>query len=146
MQCRCPRAAAGLTNRESLAMRTANAPCSGCHAAMNPIGFGLEVYDPIGALRDKQNGKTIDPSGELPGAGSFKNADEMMALLKQDERVPLCLTRKLLTYALGRGMNAKCDDGAIKALADAFKKDEYRLKNHIVRIAQSELFRTAQRR
>jgi hypothetical protein len=141
-----PAGAAGLTNRDSLEMRTANPPCSGCHAQMNPIGYGLEVFDAIGGLRTTQNGKTIDPSGTLPGAGAFKNGDEMMEILKKDERVPMCLTRKLLTYALGRGMDAKCDEPAMKALVDAFKADDFKLKNHIVRIAQSELFRTAQRR
>jgi hypothetical protein len=136
----------GLTNRESLEMRTSVSPCSGCHATMNPIGFGLEVYDGIGAGRTQQNGKTIDPSGTMPDGTKFANADELMELLKKDERFPMCLTRKMLTYALGRGMDAKCDQEAIKALVTAFKNDEYRLKNHIVRIAQSELFRTAQRR
>jgi Protein of unknown function (DUF1592)/Protein of unknown function (DUF1588)/Protein of unknown function (DUF1587)/Protein of unknown function (DUF1585)/Protein of unknown function (DUF1595) len=141
-----PAGAEGLTNRESLEMRTANQPCAGCHAMLNPIGFGLEVFDAIGTSRTKQNNRTIDPSGTLPGAGSFKDADEMMALLKKDPRVPMCLTKKLLTYALGRSIAAKCDQEAVKALVDAFAKDDYRLKNHIVRIAQSELFRTAQRR
>lgn len=141
-----PEGAAGMTNRESLELRTKNPPCSNCHAAMNPIGYGLEVYDAIGALRDRQNNKPIDPSGTLPGVGTFKDADEMMALLKQDQRFPRCLTSKLLTYALGRGMNAKCDGEAVKALVDAFAADGFRLRNHIVRIAQSELFRTAQRR
>jgi hypothetical protein len=136
----------GLTNRESLEMRTSVAPCNGCHATMNPIGYGLEVYDGIGASRTQQNGKAIDPSGTMPDGARFANANELMELLKKDERFPLCLTRKLLTYALGRGMEAGCDQEAIKALADAFKKDDYRLRNHIVRIAQSELFRTAQRR
>ena len=60
--------------------------------------------------------------------------------------MPACLTRKMLTYALGRSLEAKCDQEAMKVLVDAFKKDDFRLKNHIVRIAQSELFRTAQRR
>jgi hypothetical protein len=113
---------------------------------MNPIGYGLEVFDAIGGLRSTQNNKPIDPSGDLPGAGHFNNADELMELLKKDERVPACLTRKMLTYALGRNLEAKCDNEAMKVLVDAFKKDDFRLKNHIVRIAQSELFRTAQRR
>jgi hypothetical protein len=141
-----PEGAAGMTNRESLEVRTKNPPCSACHERMNPIGYGLEVFDAIGALRTTQNNKPIDPSGDLPGAGHFNNADELMDLLKQDERVPACLTRKMLTYALGRSLEAKCDQEGMKVLVDAFKKDDFRLKNHIVRIAQSELFRTAQRR
>ena len=141
-----PEGAANMTNRESLELRTKNPPCSGCHAAMNPIGYGLEVFDAIGALRTTQNDKPIDPSGDLPGAGHFNNADELLTLLKDDQRVPACLTRKMLTYALGRSLEAKCDQEAMQVLVDAFKKDGYRMKNHIVRLAQSELFRTAQRR
>ena len=141
-----PMGAEGLTNRESLEMRTANAPCSGCHETLNPLGFGLEVFDGIGARRNTQNGRTIDPSGTLPGAGSFTNAEEMFDLLKQDKRVPACITTKFMTYALGRDLSASCDKEALKALNDAFEKDGYKLKNHIIRIAQSELFRTARRR
>jgi hypothetical protein len=141
-----PEGAAGMTNRESLDLRTKNPPCSACHEPMNPIGYGLEVFDAIGGLRSTQNNKPIDPSGDLPGAGHFNNADELMELLKKDERVPACLIRKMLTYALGRSLEARCDNEAMKVLVDAFKKDDFRLKNHIVRIAQSELFRTAQRR
>jgi hypothetical protein len=136
----------GLTNRESLSMRTANAPCNACHDIMNPIGFGLEIFDAIGAERKLDHNKPIDASGVLPGGLTFKTTDELLELLKKDERFPLCMTKKLMIYALGRAMDAPCDEQVIKGLSDQFKADGFKLKNHIIRIAQSDLFRTARRK
>jgi hypothetical protein len=135
----------GLTNRQSLERRTANEPCISCHKVINPIGFGLEVFDGIGAQRSTDKGQPIDASGELPGGLKFKDTAELLELLKNDERFPVCLTQKLFTYALGRGMEAPCDQEIIDTLAKEFKADGFKLKNHIVRIAKSELFRTARR-
>jgi hypothetical protein len=133
----------GLTNRESLTIRTANAPCNACHVSMNPIGFGLEVFDAVGALRSTDRGKPIDASGQLPDGQMFQDTEGLMQLLKQDPRFPGCMTKKVLTYALGRGLDATCDAAALRKLGDEFKADGYNLKNHIVRLAQSELFRSA---
>jgi hypothetical protein len=133
----------GLTNRESLSLRTANAPCNGCHAVMNPIGFGLEVFDAIGAQRTMDRGKPIDPSGQLPDGQMFADTEGLLQILKQDPRFPTCMTRKLLTYALGRGLDATCDAAALQQLSDEWKADGYNMKNHVVRLAQSNLFRSA---
>jgi hypothetical protein len=133
----------GLTNRESLTIRTANPPCNGCHVNMNPIGFGLEVFDAVGALRSMDHGKPIDASGKLPDGQMFADTEGLMQLLKQDPRFPACMTKKVLTYALGRGLQAPCDADALQKLGDEWKADGYNLKNHIVRLAQSELFRSA---
>jgi hypothetical protein len=113
---------------------------------LNPIGFGLEIFDAIGAQRSTDKGKPIDPSGTLPGGAMFATTDELLNLLKNDERFPACLTHKLLTYALGRSMTAACDAEAVQTMAQQFKADGYRLKNHIVRIVQSDLFRSARRK
>jgi hypothetical protein len=133
----------GLTNRESLTLRTMNPPCNGCHVSMNPIGFGLEVFDAVGALRSTDHGKPIDPSGQLPDGQMFADTEGLMQLLKQDARFPACMTKKMLTYALGRGLDATCDAEALQKLGDAFKADDYNLQHHIVRLAQSDLFRSA---
>jgi len=133
----------GLTNRESLTIRTANAPCNGCHVNMNPIGFGLEVYDAVGAFRTMDRGKTIDPSGMLPDGQTFQDSEGLMQLLKQDPRFPACMSKKIMTYALGRGLAASCDDAALQTLGEQFKADGYNLKNHIIRLAQSDMFRSA---
>jgi Protein of unknown function (DUF1592)/Protein of unknown function (DUF1588)/Protein of unknown function (DUF1595)/Protein of unknown function (DUF1587)/Protein of unknown function (DUF1585) len=136
----------GLTNRQSLEIRTANEPCHSCHQFINPIGFGLETFDGIGATRTQDKGKDIDASGELPGGQKFANTAELLALLRTDDRVPACITTKILTYALGRGMVASCDPNDIAALSAQFKADDFKLRNHIVRIVQSSLFGSARAR
>jgi Protein of unknown function (DUF1592)/Protein of unknown function (DUF1588)/Protein of unknown function (DUF1585)/Protein of unknown function (DUF1587)/Protein of unknown function (DUF1595) len=136
----------GLTNRESLEKRTAGEPCHSCHLNINPIGFGLETFDGIGASRTTDKGKNIDSSGELIGGLKFANTAELLALLRKDDRFPACTTNKLLSYALGRGMVANCDQSEIDALTAAFKADDLKLRNHVVRIVQSNLFRSARAR
>ena len=133
----------GLTNRESLSIRTKNPPCNGCHLSMNPIGFGLEVFDAVGALRSTDKGKPIDASGQLPDGQMFQDTEGLMQLLKQDPRFPACMTKKMLTYALGRGLDAACDADVLTQLGTAWKADGYNLKNHIVRLSQSDLFRSS---
>jgi hypothetical protein len=133
----------GLTNRESLSIRTAGEPCHSCHKLINPIGFGLETYDPVGGLRSIDKGKTIDASGELPGGLKFQTTDQLLELLRNDPRFSACITKKLFTYALGRNVVDTCDKTALAELNKEFKADDYRLKNHLVRIIQSDLFRSA---
>jgi hypothetical protein len=130
-----------LTNRESIEIRTAGEPCHTCHLAINPIGFGLEVFDAVGAQRTTDHGKTIDASGTLPGGKTFANTNEMLDLLRADERFSTCVTKKMLTYALGRGMVQSCDPGVVSGLAAELRADGYKLRNHLVRIVQSPLFR-----
>jgi hypothetical protein len=132
----------GLTNRESLEIRTAGEPCHSCHVMINPIGFGLEIFDAVGAQRSTDHGKPIDASGTLPGGKTFANTGELLDLLRADDRFPACVTKKMLTYALGRGMVESCDGAQIATLAAALKADGYKLRNHLVRIVESDLFRT----
>jgi hypothetical protein len=132
----------GLTNRESMEMRTAGEPCHTCHVAINPIGYGLEIFDPVGAQRTTDHNKPIDASGTLPGGKAFANTNELLDLLRADDRFASCVTKKMMTYALGRGMVQSCDAGAIADLAAQLKADGYKLRNHLVRIVQSPMFRS----
>lgn len=136
----------GLTNRESLEIRTAGEPCHSCHLSINPVGFGLEAFDPVGALRTTDHGKMIDTSGTLPGGKVFANTGELLDLLRADDRFATCITKKMMTYALGRGMTASCDAAAVDELAGQLKADGYKLRNHVARIVQSPLFRSPRAR
>ena len=138
-----PDPALGLTNRESLTYRTGNQPCITCHKSMNPIGFALEVFGATGEPRSMDHGKPIDPSGSLPDGQMFSDTEGFLGILKQDPRFPVCMTKKVLTYALGRNVESACDAQAVKELATQWKADNYNLKKHVVRIAQSDLFRSA---
>ena len=79
--------------------------CASCHARMDPLGFGLENFDGIGAWRSTENGEPIDASGTLPSGESFQGPSGLRSLLiARRELFARCLVEKLLTYALGRGV------------------------------------------
>jgi hypothetical protein len=98
----------GLATAETLRRRmerhrTAPA-CASCHRRMDPIGFGLENFDGLGAWRDREDGQGIDGSGVLPGGEPFRGpAGLRAALSSRREAFARCLSEKLLNYALGRG-------------------------------------------
>ena len=141
-----PDPALGLTRRQSLQQRTGGPPCSGCHNLINPLGFGLEIFDATGAERSRDaHGRPIDASGVLPSGQRFETTAELLALLQKDPRFPRCLTEKMLVAALGRQLNGECDKQVLQTLSDELVRDGFRLKNHVVRIAASQLFRLAHR-
>jgi hypothetical protein len=93
------------TLRQRMEQHRTNPACAVCHTQMDAIGFGLENYDPVGAWRTKDGNADIDPSGTLPGDLTFKTPAELKAILKaRDGEFRRCLAEKLLTYALGRGL------------------------------------------
>ena len=91
--------------RARLEQHRSNPDCASCHARMDPLGFGLENFDAIGALRDQDDGQPIDAAGVLPAGPSFNGPVELKAVLLA-KQVPFarCFTEKLMTYALGRGL------------------------------------------
>jgi mono/diheme cytochrome c family protein len=96
----------GLTFRQRLEKHRANAECASCHSRMDPLGFGLENFDAIGRWRTTQSGEPIDSSGVLPGGERFAGPRELKdVLLKHKDQFLHNFSRKLLGYALGRGLN-----------------------------------------
>src|SRR5690606_1662627 len=93
------------TLRERMEQHRTNPICASCHQRMDPLGFALENYDGIGRWREKEGGSKVDASGKLPGGETFNGPDELRKLLvaRKDQFVE-CLAEKLLTYALGRGL------------------------------------------
>lgn len=92
------------TIRERLAAHSEFEPCKSCHAVIDPAGFALEHYDGIGAWRTEENGFPVDATGKLPTGETFDGAEELAQLLTKDPRFTRCLTKQLMTYALGRGV------------------------------------------
>jgi hypothetical protein len=93
------------TLRQRMEQHRENPACAVCHTQMDALGFGLENYDPIGAWRTKDGTFDIDAAGSLPGGASFNSPRELKAILKAREgEFRRCLAEKLLTYALGRGL------------------------------------------
>ncbi|MFM8892093.1 MAG: DUF1592 domain-containing protein, partial [Planctomycetia bacterium] len=95
----------GGTLRAQMERHRADPACSACHQLMDPLGFGLENYDPVGGWRTADGGGPIEADGQLPDGRSFRGPQELRAvLLGRKEEFRRCLAEKLLTYALGRGL------------------------------------------
>ncbi len=95
-----------MSMRQAMELHRANAICASCHSKMDPIGFALENFNGIGQWRDQDNGAPIDSSGTLPDGSKFDGAAGLRKALisaHKDEFVST-FTEKLMTYALGRGI------------------------------------------
>jgi len=95
------------TLRETLAVHRESAMCASCHNRMDPLGLAMENFNAYGLWRDKERGEPIDASGKLITGEEFKSASELKQILASRHREDFyrCLTEKLLTYALGRGLD-----------------------------------------
>ena len=135
-----------LSMREQMDAHRANPICASCHARMDPIGFALENYDAIGRWRAKDAGAAIDASGKLPDGTKFNGPAELKKILltgHRDEFVTT-VTEKLLTYALGRGLEAY-DAPAVRAIMREAARDDYRLPALINAIINSKPFQMRMR-
>jgi hypothetical protein len=127
--------------RQRMEQHRANPSCASCHTRMDALGFAFENYNAIGAYRTKDGDFPIDPSGTLPDGRSFKGPAELKAILKgKKELFSRCLAEKMLTYALGRGLEAY-DRPAVDKIAAALSRDDYRFSTLVLEIARSDPFR-----
>jgi hypothetical protein len=107
----------GLTLRQRMERHREKPACIACHKLMDPIGFGLENYDGVGAYRADENGSAIDATGILPDGTTFSGAIELGGILAKDERLPRCVTEKFMTFAIGRLVSHDEDAPWIDSLA-----------------------------
>ncbi len=129
-----------LSMRERMAEHRANPACSGCHQLMDPVGFSLENYDAIGRRRNAVDGLPIDASGGLPDGSKFDGVDGLeRALLVRPEVFATTFTEKLLTYALGRGVEYY-DGPAVRHIVQHAGRDDFRFSSFIVGIVSSTPF------
>lgn len=123
--------------RQQLEQHRANPVCASCHARMDPLGFSLENFDAVGAWRAQDGKFPIDPSGTLPDGRAFRNADELIGILKTERgTVTEALTEKLLTYGLGRGVE-RHDRTTIKQIAANVAANQYRFSSLVLEIVKS---------
>ena len=127
--------------REQMQAHRANPICASCHARMDPIGFALENYDGAGKWRDEDAGAPIDASGQLPDGTRFEGPAGLSQVLltKYREDFVRTATEKLLTYALGRGVE-HYDNPTIRAISREAGRDNYRLSSLILAIVRSTPF------
>ncbi len=134
------------TIREQLNKHRDVAACADCHAKIDPAGFALEVFDPIGGYRShyavgRRKGPAVDGSGRLPTGETFQDERGLKKLLlDHKERFAEVLAEKLLTYATGRSMTFR-DQPDIKNIATACAENGYGLRDLILGVVTSNTFR-----
>ncbi len=126
--------------RQQLEQHRKNAVCASCHARMDPLGFGFENFDAVGAWRTLDGKFPIDASGVLPDGKTFRGADELKVILRQQKDIfAEGLTEKLLTYALGRGLD-RSDQPAVKQIVTRMAADDYKFSSLLLGIVDSAPF------
>jgi hypothetical protein len=123
--------------RQQLEAHRTNATCAACHVRMDPLGFGLENFDAVGAWRTEDGKFPVDAAGALPDGRTFQGPVELKAVLRQDEDAfTRALTEKLLTYALGRGLE-RYDRPTVRSIARKVAASDHRFSVLVTEIAGS---------
>jgi len=134
-------AIAGTTLRERLEQHREDPACANCHAKMDPIGFALENYNAIGAFRTKEGELEIDTTAVLPDGTSFDGIADLKQILKdRKQQFVRCLAEKMLTYALGRGLEYY-DRPTVDQIVVQLEAADYRSAVLITEIVKSDPFR-----
>jgi hypothetical protein len=142
---------AGLTQRQRIERHRSDPSCASCHALMDPLGLGFENFDAVGAWRDTEDyeGKTVavEASGRLVSGETFASPKELIGVLASGHRSDYHrnIAQKMLTYALGRGVEAHGSDRlALEQIAARLARDD-RAENLIVAVTESFLFQQMRR-
>ena len=126
--------------RQQLEQHRADPGCAACHKRMDPLGFGLENFDAVGSWRTEDGKFPIDSSGTLPDGRTFTGPAELKTILRGErDAFARALTSKLMTYALGRGLE-RFDRPTVKAIAAAASADDYRFSSLVRGIVTSPAF------
>lgn len=136
------------TIRERLAKHRADAACNVCHRKIDPMGFALEHFDPIGRYRDKyekqKGGKTapkVDPSGTFPSGETYADFSDFKQLISgtRSDFLVRHMVETMLSYATGRHME-HTDRSEIERISQQVKEDVFGLQSMVVEVLSSEIF------
>ena len=129
------------TLREQLAEHRADPVCASCHKVMDPVGFALENFDAVGAWRTSEPGGPIDASGQLADGRPVNGVATLRAaIVDRPDLFVGTLTEKLMTYAVGRGVDAR-DMPAVRAVMRAAAANDYKFSSIVLGIVRSVPFR-----
>jgi uncharacterized protein DUF1592/uncharacterized protein DUF1588/uncharacterized protein DUF1587/uncharacterized protein DUF1585/uncharacterized protein DUF1595 len=129
-----------LSVRERLSEHRTNANCAPCHNMMDPLGLSLEKYDAVGRRRTAEAGTTIDASGGAPDGSKFGDVNGLeSALLRRPELFVGTVTEKLMTYALGRGLDYY-DAPATRAIVRDARAQNFRISSIVLGVVKSQPF------
>jgi hypothetical protein len=128
--------------RQQMEKHRSNPICASCHSRMDPLGFALENYDAIGKWRTQDGAFPVDSSGVLPNGKSFASPAEMRAILSgMLPDFARCLTEKMMTYALGRGL-ARYDRPTINGITKRLAAEGYGLQTLVMEVVKSLPFQS----
>jgi hypothetical protein len=128
------------TMRQRMEEHRANPVCAGCHSRMDPIGFSMENFDGVGKWRSTEARSPIDASGVLPDGTKFQGSTEMQNIfLSRPEAFVTNVAEKLLTYALGRGVEYY-DEPVVRSIIRGAAPNHYRWSAMILGIVKSAPF------
>lgn len=133
-----------LSFREQLTLHQKDPICSSCHKLMDGIGFGLQNFDAVGRWREQEGEFKIDARGDLPDGSSFNGPRELIQILSaKPDHFTRCMTEKMLTYALGRGLKwyDKC---TVDEIVAETRSGDYRMSRLISALVKSPPFRSQQ--
>ena len=129
-----------MSMRQQMEKHRTNPVCASCHVMMDPLGFGLENYNAVGHWRTMDGAFPIDASGRLPGGREFQGAIGLERLLRrQSSQFAACLARKLMIYALGRGLESG-DKPAVASIVKHAEAEKYRFSELVYQIVVSPEF------
>jgi len=132
----------GVTTRKMYTDHTAAAACQACHARINGVGFAFENYDATGAYRDKEEGQTVDASGELElpsGKITFKNAIEFVKAIARTPEAQDCVARNWMRALLRRD-ESMLETGSLKAIKTAFTDSNYDMRELVIALTKTRAF------
>jgi len=136
------------TTRERFAAHLTQAQCRGCHQLLDPIGFGLEKYDPVGVYRPTENGLKVDARGEVIAGGdldgTFDGALELSNRLANSREVKHCLARQWFRFAFGRA-ETPGDACSLAQAQQAFELSGWNTRELMIALTQTEAFRRSVR-
>jgi hypothetical protein len=129
--------------REQMEKHRASPVCASCHSRMDPLGFSLENFDAIGQWRAKDGKFPIDASGQLPDGRKFEGASGLVdVLISNPDAFAQAITEKMLTYALGRGIETY-DRRAVKKIVAGMATNQYRFSSLVLGVVNSLPFQDA---
>ncbi len=133
--------------REQMEQHRADPNCAVCHRTMDQLGFAFENFDAVGAWRTLDGEYPVDPSGKLPDGRSFNGPAELKQVLRKTspDQFAHCMTEKILTYAIGRGVEP-FDRPAIDTIAQKLKQDDYRFTTLVQAVVASDPFQKRSKR
>jgi hypothetical protein len=128
------------TLRQQMEQHRSNPACASCHRRMDPLGFALENFDALGMWRDTDRGHSIDAAGRLPGGRAFRGPEGLRSALgARHDAFTRCLCEKMLTYAMGRGVE-RADLIAVEQVVQRLAQNNYRFSELVLGVVESEPF------